>query len=109
VNDFPGVDPIRDLRGRFATGYGRTEQLLPCRNHCDRKRRRALRRHSNETCLILQRYFPCRKSLVIEVVSEGDERYLLKIFADGREERVPIVKRPRKPARFPYRKQGGQE
>jgi hypothetical protein len=25
-------------------------------------------------------------------------------FADGREERKPIVKMPRKPPRFPYRK-----
>ena len=40
----------------------------------------------------------------IEIIEEGDERYLLKTFADGHEERVPIVKLPRKPPRFPYRK-----
>ena len=45
-----------------------------------------------------------RKPIKIEVVQEGDERFLVKIFADGSEERAPIVKRPRKPPRFPYRK-----
>jgi hypothetical protein len=40
----------------------------------------------------------------IEVTQEGDERFLLMTFADGREERKPIVKLPRKPPRFPYRK-----
>jgi hypothetical protein len=40
----------------------------------------------------------------IEVMQEGDERFLLMTFADGREERKPIVKLPRKPLRFPYRK-----
>jgi hypothetical protein len=39
----------------------------------------------------------------IEVVQEGDQRFLVRIFADGREDRVPIVKRPRK-SRWPYRK-----
>jgi hypothetical protein len=40
----------------------------------------------------------------IEVLQEGDERFLLKTFADGSEERKPIVKLPRKPPRLPYRK-----
>lgn len=40
----------------------------------------------------------------IEVMQQGDERFLLMTFADGREERRPIVKLPRKPPRFPYRK-----
>jgi hypothetical protein len=40
----------------------------------------------------------------IEVVQEGEERFLLKTFADGSEERKPIVKLPRKPPRYTYRK-----
>lgn len=44
-----------------------------------------------------------KKPIKIEVVQKGDERFLLKVFADGREERSPIVKLPRKPPRFPYR------
>ena len=40
----------------------------------------------------------------IEVVQEGDGRFLLKIFADGSEERTPIVKLPRIPPRYAYRK-----
>ena len=40
----------------------------------------------------------------IEVRQEGDERFLLKSFADGSQERTPIVKLPRKPPRSPYRK-----
>jgi hypothetical protein len=32
----------------------------------------------------------------IEVIEEGDERFLLKTFHDGSEERRPIVKKPRK-------------
>jgi hypothetical protein len=39
----------------------------------------------------------------IEIVQEGDERFIVKTFADGTEERTPIVKLPRKPSRFPYR------
>jgi hypothetical protein len=45
-----------------------------------------------------------KEPIKIEIIQEGDERYVLKTFADGHEERVPIVKQPRKPARFPYRK-----
>jgi hypothetical protein len=40
----------------------------------------------------------------IEVVQEGDGRFLLKTFADGSEERTPIVKLPRNPPRYAYRK-----
>jgi hypothetical protein len=32
----------------------------------------------------------------IEVAQEGDERFLIKTFTDGSEERQPIVKLPRK-------------
>jgi hypothetical protein len=39
----------------------------------------------------------------IEVMQEGDERFLLMTFADGSEVRKPIVKLPRKP-RFRYRR-----
>ena len=45
-----------------------------------------------------------REPVDIEIFQEGDERYMLKTFADGSEERVQIVKLPRKPSRFPYRK-----
>jgi hypothetical protein len=37
-----------------------------------------------------------KKPIKIEVIEEGDERFLLKIFFDGSEERQPIVKLPRK-------------
>jgi hypothetical protein len=40
----------------------------------------------------------------IEVLQEGDERFLLRTFADGSEDRRPIVKLPRKPPRFPPRR-----
>jgi hypothetical protein len=39
----------------------------------------------------------------IKIVEEGDDRFMVKVFADGTEERTPIVKLPRKPSRFPYR------
>jgi hypothetical protein len=45
-----------------------------------------------------------KEPVEIEVVQDGDERFIIKTFADGREERVPIVKLPRKPPRWPYRK-----
>jgi hypothetical protein len=32
----------------------------------------------------------------MEVIEEGDERFLVKTFDDGSEERNPIVKEPRK-------------
>jgi hypothetical protein len=44
-----------------------------------------------------------KKPRKIEVIQEGDERILLKEYADGSEERVQIVKRPRKPSRYRYR------
>jgi hypothetical protein len=44
-----------------------------------------------------------RKPRKIEVIQEGDQRILLKEYADGSEERVPIVKLPRKPSRYRYR------
>jgi hypothetical protein len=37
-----------------------------------------------------------KKIIRVEVVEEGDERFLLMAFADGSDERKPIVKRPRK-------------
>jgi hypothetical protein len=43
-----------------------------------------------------------KKPVKIEVVQVGGERYLLKIFADGSEEREPILKSPRK-KRYPDR------
>jgi hypothetical protein len=45
-----------------------------------------------------------KEPVQIEVVQEGDERFIVKTFADGSEERVPIIKLPRKPPRWPYRK-----
>ena len=32
----------------------------------------------------------------IEIIQEGEGRFLVKTFADGTEERMPIVKLPRK-------------
>ena len=45
-----------------------------------------------------------KEPVQIEVVQQGAERFIVKTFADGSEERVPIVKLPRKPPRWPYRK-----
>ena len=42
-----------------------------------------------------------KEPVQIEVIPEGEERYIVKKFADGSEERVPIVKLPRKPPRRP--------
>ena len=47
---------------------------------------------------VLMTRTPCK----IEIVQQGDERFILKVFADGREEREPIVKLPRK-KRYPPR------
>jgi hypothetical protein len=45
-----------------------------------------------------------RKPIKIEIVREGDQRFLGKTFADGSEERSPIVKQPAKPRPpAPYR------
>jgi hypothetical protein len=61
-------------------------------------------------CVALDRYpgegscgMP-KEPVQIEVVQEDDECFIVKTFADGSEERVPIVKLPRKPPRWPYRK-----
>ena len=40
-----------------------------------------------------------KKPIKIEIVQEGDQRFLAKTFADGSEERSPIVKQPAKPRR----------
>ena len=45
-----------------------------------------------------------KEAVKIEVVQEGDERFIVKTFADGSNERVAVVKLPRKPPRWPYRK-----
>jgi hypothetical protein len=37
-----------------------------------------------------------KKPIKIEVIEEGDERFLLRIFSDGSEERQPILKLPRR-------------
>ena len=37
-----------------------------------------------------------KKPVQIEVIEEGDEHFLLQVFADGSVERQPIVKEPRK-------------
>jgi hypothetical protein len=44
-----------------------------------------------------------KKPAKIEIIQEGDKRLLLKKYADGSEERMPIVKLPRKPPRYKYR------
>ena len=44
-----------------------------------------------------------KKPIKIEIVQEGDQRFLVKEYADGSEERVPILKLPRKPPRYRYR------
>jgi hypothetical protein len=44
-----------------------------------------------------------KKPIKIEIVQEHDQRYLLKGYADGSEERTPIVKLPRKPPRYRHR------
>ena len=45
-----------------------------------------------------------KKPIKIEIIQEGDERFLVKMYADGSKERVPIVKLPAKPTRYRYRK-----
>jgi hypothetical protein len=44
-----------------------------------------------------------KKPIKIEIIQEGAEQFLQKQHADGSEERVPIVKLPRKPPRHKYR------
>ena len=41
-----------------------------------------------------------KKLKQVEVIEEGDERFLLQIYDDGTEERVPIVKEPPKKGRM---------
>jgi hypothetical protein len=41
-----------------------------------------------------------KKPVSIEVIEEGDDRFLFKAYSDGTEERVPIVKGPPKPERL---------
>ena len=41
-----------------------------------------------------------RKPIAVRVVDGGEGRFLLKTYADGAEERVPIVKEPRKEKRL---------
>ena len=43
-----------------------------------------------------------QKPVKVVVVEEGDERYILRTFADGEEKREPIIKLPRK-RRYPPR------
>jgi hypothetical protein len=43
-----------------------------------------------------------KKPIKIEIVQEGHTRFVLTAFADGTEERVPIVKLPKK-TRYPPR------
>jgi hypothetical protein len=43
-----------------------------------------------------------KKPSKIEIVQEGDTRFVLTAFADGSEERKPIVKLPKK-TRYPPR------
>jgi hypothetical protein len=45
-----------------------------------------------------------KKAISIKVVEEGENRFLVRTFADGEKTREPIVKLPRKPPRWPYRK-----
>jgi hypothetical protein len=62
---------------------------------------RLLSAASAETFRIQWRFFSMLKKLIeVEIVQAGDERFILKIFSDGSEERQPIVKLPRKK---PYR------
>ena len=44
-----------------------------------------------------------KKPISIEIIQKNGQRFLLKAYADGSEERVAIVKLPRKPSRYRYR------
>lgn len=45
-----------------------------------------------------------KKPVKMEIVQEGDLRFLARTFADGSEEHLPIVKQPAKPRQpGPYR------
>jgi hypothetical protein len=45
-----------------------------------------------------------KEPVAIEIVQEGDERFMVKTYEDGSVERVPIVTLPGKPPRWRYRK-----
>jgi hypothetical protein len=45
-----------------------------------------------------------KEPVSVEIIQEGDQRLMLKTFADGTEKHVPIVKLPRKRPRYTYRK-----
>jgi hypothetical protein len=44
------------------------------------------------TSAVLRSRIMAKKPIQIEVVQEGDERFLLKTYADGSEERLPVRK-----------------
>ena len=44
------------------------------------------------TSALLRSRVMAKKPIQIEVVQEGDERFLLKTYADGSEERLPVRK-----------------
>jgi hypothetical protein len=47
-----------------------------------------------------------KKPIKVEIVQKGDQRFLAKTFADGSEERLPILKqhaKPRPPGPYRYR------
>ena len=44
-----------------------------------------------------------KEPVSVEVVQEGDERFIVRTFADGTMDRLPVIKLPRKSSRFPYR------
>ena len=43
-----------------------------------------------------------KRPVSVEIVQEGEERFIVKTFADGSEERLAVVKLPRK-KRYPDR------
>ena len=41
-----------------------------------------------------------RKLVKVEICDEGDDRFLVQVFSDGSEERLPIVEEPPKKQRL---------
>jgi hypothetical protein len=41
-----------------------------------------------------------RKLVKVDIVIEGDDRFLVHVFSDGSEKRLPIVKQPAKKRRL---------
>ena len=81
----------------FNGGYSGRPQRWPITRHKQQKRMAV------GTCPLSFSFCPDDKiPRKIEIVQQGDERFILKVFADGREEREPIVKLPRK-KRYPPR------